>query len=69
MKDPEPIQNTEVDEERLHEHDDEVNGEGGQSDPLKATSAGKAENDRKGSTLDRVKDKFHRQARRAEKGP
>ncbi|KAJ5337487.1 uncharacterized protein N7506_005509 [Penicillium brevicompactum] len=68
-KSHDPIHNPEGDEERLHEHDDEVKGEVGQSDALRATSTGKAEDDHKESTLDRVKDAFHRQSRRAENGP
>ncbi|KAJ5340324.1 hypothetical protein N7541_009448 [Penicillium brevicompactum] len=64
-----PIHNPEGDEDRLHEHDDEVKGEVGQSDALGASSKGKAEDAHKESTLDRVKDAFHRQSRRAENGP
>ncbi|KAJ6012597.1 hypothetical protein N7499_004066 [Penicillium canescens] len=62
-----PIHHVEVDEERLHDHEGEVKGEARSSDAPGATSTERAAG-HKESTLDRVKQAFHRQARRAEKG-
>ncbi|CAI7587116.1 unnamed protein product [Penicillium crustosum] len=64
-----PIHNPDVDEQKLHEQDDAVKREAGQSDPLMDNPVGEAEGEHKKSTIDKVKDSFHRQARRAENGP
>ncbi|KAJ6003851.1 hypothetical protein N7540_013133 [Penicillium herquei] len=62
------IHNTEA-EERLHECKDDAKKDARKHDGPETTRAGGAEAGHKESTLEKVKEAFHRQARRAESGP
>ncbi|CAI7619010.1 unnamed protein product [Penicillium pancosmium] len=63
------IHKTKAEEERRHERDDDSKNEAKQNDTPEAIPADSAEVGQKESALGKVKDVFHRQARRAESGP
>ncbi|KAJ5776706.1 uncharacterized protein N7511_001717 [Penicillium nucicola] len=68
IEDHDPTLNAGVEKERLHEHEDAVRGEVEQPDAPGVASTRTAEGGRAKSTLDRVKEAFHRQKLRTEKG-
>ncbi|KAJ6000880.1 hypothetical protein N7481_001289 [Penicillium waksmanii] len=63
------IYNSEVEEERLHELNADARSEVKQKDIPETPPTESTEVGHKKSALDKTKDVFHRQARRAERGP